>query len=345
MSALASASSGSSLSGSSSSGSASYSSGSSSSGSSLAADSSTASAVASEISGSSSGSGGSSGSSSSSLFGNSYDLSDAESALELTATDSDEAEEVLEELYEVLDDVQLQYEELMRIRTSTALEIQYNYDTTMLAAELAEITYQQTVESLEDELQSYEDALTDLEDALAVLQSLEDGTVTAEAAGTLSAVNYSAGDTLSSATALYSIYDTDVVTITIEVTQYDIAKMAVGDTVSVVLSGYGTVDGTISEKDTEPQDGTSRTKVIYNVEISVDNSLGWLSAGIGATITVPVEDAGTESSGQNQTEDTQTEASDEIAEERMTTENFDEAADDHEEQSEETEGTESKLTE
>jgi len=256
---------------------------------------------------SSSGSGGSGGSSSS-LFGNSYDLSEAESALELTATDSDEAEEVLEQLYEVLEDVQLQYEELMRIKTPTELDIQYEYDTTLLEAELAEITYQQTVESLEETLQSYEDALTELEEALELLESLEDGTVTAAASGTLSAVNYSADDTLSSATALYSIYDTDVVTITIEVSQDDIAKMAVGDTVSVTLSGSGTVEGTISEKDTEPVDGTSRTTVIYDVVVSVDNSRGRLSAGTGATIIITVEDSAentdTDSSGDDVSLDT-----------------------------------------
>lgn len=256
---------------------------------------------------SSSGSGGSGGSSSS-LFGNSYDLSEAESALELTATDSDEAEEVLKQLYEVLEDVQLQYEELMRIKTPTELDIQYEYDTTMLEAELAEITYQQTVESLEETLQSYEDALTELEEALELLESLEDGTVTATASGTLSAVNYSADDTLSSATALYSIYDTDVVTITIEVSQEDIAKMAVGDTVSVTLSGSGTVEGTISEKDTEPVDGTSRTTVIYDVVVSVDNSRGRLSAGTGATIIITVEDSAentdTDSSGDDVSLDT-----------------------------------------
>jgi len=255
---------------------------------------------------SSSGSGGSGGSSS--LFGNSYDLSEAESALELTATDSDEAEEVLEQLYEVLEDVQLQYEELMRIKTPTELDIQYEYDTTLLEAELAEITYQQTVESLEETLQSYEDALTELEEALELLESLEDGTVTAAASGTLSAVNYSADDTLSSATALYSIYDTDVVTITIEVSQDDIAKMAVGDTVSVTLSGSGTVEGTISEKDTEPVDGTSRTTVIYDVVVSVDNSRGRLSAGTGATIIITVEDSAentdTDSSGDDVSLDT-----------------------------------------
>lgn len=218
-------------------------------------------------------------------------MSSAEAALELTATDSDEAEEVLEQLYEVQEDVQLQYEELMRIKTTTELDIQYTYDTTILAAELAEITYQQTVESLEEELQSYEDAVTELEEALEELESLEDGTVTAEAAGSLSAVNYEADDTLDSATALYSIYDTDVVTVTIEVSQYEIAKMAVGDTVSVVLSGYGTYDGTITEKSTSAEDGTSRTTVNYQVVVSIDNSRGWLSAGIGATVTVTPDDA------------------------------------------------------
>ena len=189
---------------------------------------------------------------------------------------------------------------LTRDEEATRLEIQYTYDSAIIAAKLAELTYQENMESLEEELQSVKDELAELQETLETLKAMTDGIVTAGTAGTVAAVNYEADDLFSQDTAPYSIYNTDTVQVAIAVSQYDIADISVGDTVNVQISGMMNLDGTITEKVSEPTDGTSRTEIIYEVEVSLDNSRGRLSSGLAAVVTVDTEEAqNTENTEQN----------------------------------------------
>ncbi len=233
------------------------------------------------------GSGGISGSSQEdSLFGDTYDLTEAWALVEKEPSDADDAEELVEELGDTLEEARLQYEELLRIKEATELEIRYTYDTTILEGKLAEITYQQEVAKLEETLQAAKDALQELQDEKALLEEMTDGVLTAATGGTVATVGYEEGDTLMSSLAAYSLYETDTVTIPIEVSQYDIADLCVGDTVSVEISGYGRWEGVVSEKSQEADTSQSRTSVNYEAEISVDNSSGRLSPSLAATVTI-----------------------------------------------------------
>ena len=231
----------------------------------------------------------------SSLFGNSYDLTEAKNLLERTPSSTEDAEELLEQLKDALQTVQEQYAELTRNRTATELEIQYTYDQAIIAGKLAEVTYQQEMEGWEETLEEAQNQVTTLEEEKAALESMTDGILCAEEAMSIAAVNYEAGDELWANTALYSYYDMDTLTVPIEVSQYDIAQLTVGETVEVSLSGVRTMEGTISSKALEPVSGTSRTTVNYEVEISLDNSSGRLSSGVSATVTVPENTEETES--------------------------------------------------
>ena len=214
--------------------------------------------------------------SSTSLFGNEYDLSEAESLLERTVSSTDEAEELLEQLIEMKETVTLQYEELLREEEMTRLEIQYTYDSAVIAGKLAELTYQQETQEWESSLAEAQETLNTWKEAKADLEEMEGGILTASEGGTAASVNYEAGDTLSGQLALYSIYQTETVTVPIEVSQYEISQFTVGDTVSVELGGRFTMEGTVSEKAAEPTSGTSRTEVIYQVTVSLDNAQGML---------------------------------------------------------------------
>ncbi len=221
-----------------------------------------------------------------SMFGDKYDLTEAKALLERKATDADEAEELLDDLYSMQESVQLDYEELLRLRKPLKLDIQYQYDETLLLARQAEITYNQTTKELEEELKEAMENLSDLEEEYQELEDLEDGTVRAAASGTLSAVYYEADDTLFSVYPMYSIYDTDVLTVLIAVPQSEIAQISVGEEVEVSLNSFGTTQGTVAEKAVEAQEGNSRTTVNYEVEIAIDNSSGRLSSGTAVTVTV-----------------------------------------------------------
>lgn len=219
-----------------------------------------------------------------SLFGDTYDLTSVENLLERTASSEEEAESILEDLEAAAETVADQYAELIRNEKITRLEIQYTCDTAVIAGKLAEITYQQEVEELENSLGEAKSSVAELQEEESKLKTFADGVVPAGYTGSIAAVNYAAGDELNNSTALYSVYDTDVVTVTLAVSQYEISEFHVGDTVSVQLSGYGTREGTVSAKSPEASENSSRTSVNYEVEVTIDNSNGRLSSGVSAAV-------------------------------------------------------------
>lgn len=221
-----------------------------------------------------------------SLFGDTYDLSQVESLLEQEPSDSDSAEKLLDQLEEAAGTVEKQYAELNRNKKATELKIQYTCDTSVLAGKLAAITYEQEQQEWEETLTEAKDKVTELEEKKAVLESMPEGVLTAEKSGTVAAVNYEAEDVLSSDTPILSYYDTETVTVTIAVPQEKIAEVQVGDSVEVTLAGVRAIEGTITEKSPEVQEGNSKTTVNYQVTVSIDNENGRLSAGMSASVTV-----------------------------------------------------------
>ena len=230
-----------------------------------------------------------------SILGNAYDLTQVKSLLEQEPSDEDAAEDLLEQLTDSLEEVQTQYEELQRMEKIYKLQIQYTYDTTKLAAQLAEITYEQELLEWENTLSEAKEEQETIEEQKAMLDAMTDGTICAEQNGIVASVSYDEGDVISSSVPVISYYDTDTVTVTLEIPQEEIAGIAVGQTVKVQMDRFGTIEGTVSEKSVEPESGTSRTNVIYTVEVSIENETGRINSGTAATVTFSeAENAGEE---------------------------------------------------
>ena len=235
-----------------------------------------------------------------SLLGDTYDLSEVEQLLSREPSDRDDAQDLIDELEDSRETTQEQYEELQRKQKIFELEIQHTYDTAVIAGKLAELTYQQSLEEWEETLAEAKQDKADLETQKALLEAMTDGVIYADQAGTVASVSCEAGDILSSGTPVISYYDTDTVSITLEVEQEDIADLSVGDTAEVTLAGAGQLEGTITEKSIEPESGTSRTSVKYTATVSIDNTDGRLSDGMSATVTFPEE------TGEAENEETET---------------------------------------
>ena len=230
-----------------------------------------------------------------SILGNAYDLTQVKSLLEQEPSDEDAAEDLLEQLTDSLEEVQTQYEELQRMEKIYKLQIQYTYDTTKLAAQLAEITYEQELLEWENTLSEAKEEQETIEEQKAMLDAMTDGTICAEQNGIVASVSYDEGGVISSSVPVISYYDTDTVTVTLEIPQEEIAGIAVGQTVKVQMDRFGTIEGTVSEKSVEPESGTSRTNVIYTVEVSIENETGRINSGTAATVTFSeAENAGEE---------------------------------------------------
>ena len=224
-----------------------------------------------------------------SLLGDTYDLTSVKQLLSREPSDSSDAQELMEELQDSRETTKVQYEELQRKKKIFELEIQHTYDSAVIAGKLAELTYQQELADWEETLAEAKQNKADLEIQKALLEAMADGVISADRDGTAASISYEAEDLLDSSIPIVSYYDTDTVSITLEVPQEEIASLSVGDTAEVTLAGAGRLEGTLTEKSVEPEDGTSRTTVNYTATVSLDNSDGRLSDGLSATVTFTQE--------------------------------------------------------
>ena len=224
-----------------------------------------------------------------SLLGDTYDLTSVKQLLSREPSDSSDAQDLIEELQDSRETTKVQYEELQRKKKIFELEIQHTYDSAVIAGKLAELTYQQELSDWEETLAEAKQNKADLETQKALLEAMTDGVISADRDGTVASISYEAEDLLDSSIPIVSYYDTDTVSITLEVPQEEIASLSVGDTAEVTLTGGGRLEGTLTEKSVEPEDGTSRTTVNYTATVSLDNSDGRLSDGLSATVTFTQE--------------------------------------------------------
>ena len=220
-----------------------------------------------------------------SLLGDTYDLTSVKQLLSREPSDSDDAQDLIDELQDGRETTELQYEELQRKKKIFELEIQHTYDTAVIAGKLAELTYQENLSDWEETLAEARQNKAELETQKALLDAMTDGIIVADRDGTAASISYEAEELLSSEIPVVSYYDTDTVSIVLEVPQEEIASLSVGDTAEVTLTGVGRMEGTLTEKSLEPEDGTSRTTVNYTVTVSLDNADGRLSDGLSATVT------------------------------------------------------------
>lgn len=224
-----------------------------------------------------------------SLLGDTYDLTSVKQLLSREPSDSSDAQDLIEELQDSRETTKVQYEELQRKKKIFELEIQHTYDSAVIAGKLAKLTYQQELSDWEETLAEAKQNKADLETQKALLEAMTDGVISADRDGTAASISYEAEDLLDSSIPIVSYYDTDTVSITLEVPQEEIASLSVGDTAEVTLAGAGRLEGTLTEKSVEPEDGTSRTTVNYTATVSLDNSDGRLSDGLSATVTFTQE--------------------------------------------------------
>ena len=196
------------------------------------------------------------------------------------------AEEKVTELSTSVTELEEKYNTALLAYDTQKLAIQNTYDAAVLEGNSAESVYQAALVKLQASVDEAQETLDELKEEQAAFLALENGVITAEQAGTLASVTYEAGDTLFSDVAAVSYYSTGTITISVEVDQSDIAKIEVGDDVSVAISGSrDSLTGTIQSIASSATTGGSVSNVTYAVVIAIDNSDGRLSSGASAEIT------------------------------------------------------------
>ena len=212
---------------------------------------------------------------------------EAESAKQQAEQAAQQATQKKEELESKLSQLESDYQQALRDAVTKQVSIENEYDSTVLEAQYADSTYDATITTLQAAVDSAQSTLDDLVEEQNALLSLEDGVVCASQDGTIASVTYDTDDTLVEQQAFVTYYNTQTISISVEVSQEDISKIAVGDTVAVAISGArtGDVEGKVASIASSATTGGSVSNVTYAVEIQIDNSDGMLSSGSSATVT------------------------------------------------------------
>lgn len=200
--------------------------------------------------------------------------------------DTEEAYQKLAELNSQLEELTSAYEQAERKKVTEQVTLKKEYDEAVLEGQYAKTVYNNTVAELQNAVDEAEEQLENLNEARDALLQIENGIICADREGTLASVAYEVGDIFYAKTAYVSYYDTETITIAVEVSQENIAALQVGDTVSAAISGAGrgNVQGEIISIASEATSGGSVSDVTYTVTVAIDNSEEALSAGQSAVI-------------------------------------------------------------
>lgn len=162
------------------------------------------------------------------------------------------------------------------------------YDLNRGAGELAAEIYSYTVQSLQDAVDA---AQKEYDEAQTLLEKLEafagkDGTVYADGDGMVTDIFYEEGDELLQTGSMLSYVKEDAYTVSVDVSEEDIADISIGDSVLIDFLAYPeeSYEGTVIAV-TTTKTSDHATTVSYPVEIRVEGDTKKLYGGMTANVT------------------------------------------------------------
>lgn len=223
-------------------------------------------------------------------------ITDLEEDLEESAELIAEYEEDLangEDVEEDLEAEQLNYETIeanIQIAknnlTTQSIEAKQVYENAMTNYQYADQLYEIDTNGLEDDLDEAKEALQEAEDTLEEFEAeIGDGTIYAEYSGTVMSVEYAEGDALVNDSAVVTFSDAENVTITVSVSQEDIASISVGNGASIALTAYDgeSFSGEVTGIETSSSIGSST--VNYDVEVRFTGDTEKVYSGMTGEVT------------------------------------------------------------
>lgn len=196
---------------------------------------------------------------SSNISSRKYSVNTLESEISKLKSNYSEAQNNLSALKAEYNSLKLSYE-------TDKLELQNTYDTAMASFENAQYHYDLTMSTIEEELSAAEDAVTVCEENLAVFEeTLADGIIDAQQDGVVYSVTYETEDTISISSALIYYVDETSFGTTVELDQYDVTEIAIGDEVIIYSSETGMTSGKITS--ISAGEATTLASVKFNVTV------------------------------------------------------------------------------
>ncbi len=190
-------------------------------------------------------------------------------------------EDELEEALETLEDAEDALIIAQNSQTTQSIEAKQTLESALTNYEYADQLYKIDTDDLENELNDAKDALADAEETLADFDAcLQDGTVYAQYTGTVMSIAFEAGGELIDDAELITYSDAENVTMTVSVTQDDIANIAIGDEAQVSLDAYEdeTFPAEVTAIETAASMGSST--VTYNVTVTFTDDVSRIYNGM-----------------------------------------------------------------
>lgn len=176
------------------------------------------------------------------------------------------------------------YEDANLLFQKQSASAKTTYELAVAKKETAKTDYDTTLTGLNESLEKLKDAKEEADENLALFEELVgDGYFYTTEAGTILMTRVSENQALAGDDMLFAYSNPAEVTVSVSVSQDDIAKLAVGDTATVMISEAGNYTGTITTINPVAA-SDSRTAVTYTVQLSIEGDVSAIEANQTANV-------------------------------------------------------------
>lgn len=207
-----------------------------------------------------------------------------EKALESYEDEVNSAELNLQKLFNQLETAREDYTDADVTYQKELLSAKTTYETAAAKGKTAQNDYDTQLASLEDSLDRLQDAKEEAESNLALFEELVgDGYLYTEEAGTVLMITAQEGQTLVGGSMVMAYSNSKEISVSVSVSQDDIAKLYVGESANVTISEHGSYNGVI-EMINPVSSSDSRTSVAYSVTVRLEGDVSGLEQNLTASV-------------------------------------------------------------
>ena len=158
------------------------------------------------------------------------------------------------------------------------------YETAVAKGKTAQEDYDTQLASLKDSLDRLEDAKEEADSNLALFEALVgDGYLRTEENGTVLMLMAEEGQALTGGSMVFAYSNPEQISVSVSVSQEEIAKLYVGQTASVTITDRGSYSGVI-ETINPISSSNSRTSVSYTVTVNLQGDVSGIDANLTANV-------------------------------------------------------------
>lgn len=158
------------------------------------------------------------------------------------------------------------------------------YELSVAKGQTAQNDYQTQLTGLADSLEKLQDEKEEAADNLALFEELVgDGYLYTQEGGTVLMLMAQEGRSLAGGSMIFAYSNPEQLSVSVSVSQNDIAKLSVGETATVLLEEHGSYSGII-ETINPVSASNSRTSVTYTVTVNLQGDVSGLEANLTANV-------------------------------------------------------------